>query len=60
MYLYIYRLSDYEREHPPPPGSIITYRYQELSEKGIPRFPTYVCVRYRYDHSLTLYDPSLI
>ncbi len=34
--------SDREREHPPAVGAIITFRYQELSEGGVPRFPTYV------------------
>jgi DNA ligase-1 len=34
--------SDAEREDPPPIGSIITFRYQELSEAGVPRFPSYV------------------
>lgn len=34
--------SDYERENPPPIGSIITFRYQELSDGGIPRFPAFV------------------
>lgn len=38
--------SDAEREDPPPIGSIITYRYQELSDGGVPRFPTYVGVRH--------------
>lgn len=39
-------LSDAEREDPPPVGSIITFRYQELSDGGVPRFPTYVGVRH--------------
>ena len=34
--------SDAERASPPPVGSLITYRYQELSEGGVPRFPSYV------------------
>jgi DNA ligase-1 len=37
--------SDAERESPPPIGSIITFRYQELSDAGVPRFPSYVGVR---------------
>jgi DNA ligase-1 len=37
--------SDKEREAPPPLGAIVTYRYQELSEAGVPRFPSYVGVR---------------
>jgi DNA ligase-1 len=34
--------SDAEREDPPPVGSVITFRYQELSDGGVPRFPSYV------------------
>jgi DNA ligase-1 len=37
--------SDAERESPPPIGSIVTFRYQELSDAGVPRFPSYVGVR---------------
>jgi len=37
--------SDAERENPPPIGSVINFRYQELSEGGVPRFPSYVGVR---------------
>jgi DNA ligase-1 len=37
--------SDAERESPPPIGSLVTYRYQELSTGGVPRFPSYVGVR---------------
>jgi DNA ligase 1 len=33
-----------ERESPPPIGSVITFRYQELSEGGVPRFPSYIGV----------------
>ncbi len=39
-------LTDAERGDPPPLGSIITFRYQELSDGGVPRFPTYVGVRH--------------
>nr|HEX4316785.1 DNA ligase [Kofleriaceae bacterium] len=38
-------LSDAERNNPPLVGTIITYRYQELSNDGVPRFPSYVGVR---------------
>jgi DNA ligase-1 len=34
--------SDDERENPPKIGSVITFRYQELSDDGVPRFPSYV------------------
>ncbi len=38
-------LTDAERDKPAPLGTIITFRYQELSPDGVPRFPTYVRVR---------------
>ncbi len=37
--------SDVERDNPPPVGSIVTFRYQELSNGGVPRFPSYVGLR---------------
>jgi DNA ligase-1 len=37
--------SDAQRENPPPIGSTITFRYQELSDRGVPRFPSFVRVR---------------
>jgi len=37
--------SDAERENPPAIGSLITVRFQELSEAGVPRFPSFVGVR---------------
>lgn len=37
--------TDAQREHPPTVGSIITFRYQELTDGGVPRFPTFVRVR---------------
>ena len=38
-------LTDAERESPPPIGTIITYRYQGLTAKGVARFPSYLRVR---------------
>ncbi len=38
-------LSDKQRESPPAPGSTITFRYQELTDGGVPRFPSFVRVR---------------
>ncbi len=35
-------LSDAERDSPPAIGEVITVRYQELTDGGVPRFPTYV------------------
>lgn len=37
--------SDAEREQPPAIGATITFRYQELSNDGVPRFPSYVRIR---------------
>ncbi|XP_064610647.1 uncharacterized protein LOC135474904 isoform X2 [Liolophura sinensis] len=38
-------LSDQDRNKPPKIGSIITYKFQEYTNDGIPRFPTYLGVR---------------
>lgn len=38
-------LSDADREHPPPVGSWITYRYRGLHAGGLPRFASYLRVR---------------
>jgi DNA ligase-1 len=37
-------LSDAERQNPPPVGRVIRFRYQELTDGGVPRFPWYVGV----------------
>lgn len=37
--------SDKQREAAAPVGSLITFRYQELSDGGVPRFPSFVRVR---------------
>jgi len=37
--------SDDQRRNPPPVGSKITFRYQELSKDKIPRFPSFVATR---------------
>ena len=34
-------LSDAVRRAPPPIGTLITYRYREVTERGIPRFASY-------------------
>lgn len=31
-------------ENPPPVGSVIMFRYQELTGRGVPRFPSFVRV----------------
>ncbi len=38
-------LSDALRRRPPPLGTRITYRYQNLTKAGLPRFPRYLRVR---------------
>lgn len=37
--------SDRDRANPPKIGSIITYKYQNLTAKGLPRFPVFLRVR---------------
>jgi DNA ligase-1 len=37
--------TDDQRRNPPPIGSTVTFRYQELTDRGIPRFPSFVRVR---------------
>lgn len=37
--------TDAQREKPPAIGSIITFRFQELTDGGVPRFPSFVRVR---------------
>jgi DNA ligase-1 len=34
--------SDRQREKPPAIGALITFRYQELTDGGVPRFPSFV------------------
>jgi DNA ligase-1 len=45
--------SDAERGAPPSIGSLITFRYQELSNDGVPRFPSYVGERIDADKPST-------
>ena len=35
-------LTDQERRSPPKIGSTVTFKYQNLSDKGVPRFPIYI------------------
>lgn len=42
--------SDAQRVTPPPVGSVITFRYQELSDGGVPRFPSFVRVSTEAPH----------
>lgn len=34
--------SDAQRKSPPPIGSVVTYRYRELTAKGLPRFASFL------------------
>ncbi len=34
--------TDYERENPPPVGSLITFKYKEINKSGIPRFASFL------------------
>jgi DNA ligase-1 len=36
--------TDAQRASPPPIGATITFRYQELTDGGVPRFPSFVRV----------------
>ena len=38
-------LTDAMRHQPPPIGTRITYRYQQLTKNGVPRFPVYLRIR---------------
>jgi DNA ligase-1 len=38
-------LTDPLRRQPPPIGTRVTYRYQQLTKNGLPRFPRYLRVR---------------
>ena len=46
--------SDRERENPPAVGATVTFRYQELSEASVPRFPSWVGVR----HDVAVKNPK--
>ena len=38
--------SDADRESPPPVGSVITFKYYDKYQSGIPKFPSFMRVRY--------------
>ena len=38
-------LSEANRRNPPPIGTIVTYRYRELTSRGLPRFASFLRVR---------------
>lgn len=37
--------TDSQRSNPPAIGTLVTYRYRELTRKGIPRFPHFLRIR---------------
>lgn len=45
----LHRLTNKDRRNPPKIGTIITYKFQEYSDSGNPRFPSYVGVRIDMD-----------
>lgn len=53
-------LTDALRREPPPLGARITYRYQQLTKKGVPRHPRYVRIReaFQVDSTQGLLTPS--
>ncbi|KDE04391.1 hypothetical protein, variant [Microbotryum lychnidis-dioicae p1A1 Lamole] len=53
-------LSDAQRSDPPPIGSIITYRFQNLTTSRIPRFPTYQGIRADMDEPKDAFDPAMV
>jgi DNA ligase 1 len=40
--------SDAVRKTPPPIGTIVTYKYNGLTKKGVPRFASYLRVRQEF------------
>ncbi|KAL5022797.1 hypothetical protein ScPMuIL_001952 [Solemya velum] len=42
-------MTDKDHHHPPKVGTIITYKFQEYSNSGSPRFPTYLGIRIDMD-----------
>lgn len=49
--------SDAQRAAPPAIGSTITFRYQELTDRGVPRFPSFL--RVRTDAALATGPPAV-
>ena len=43
--------TDKQRENPPPVGSIITFKYYGFYDSGIPKFPSFMRVRYKNSSS---------
>jgi len=37
--------TDAQRRDPPPLGTTVTYRYRELTSRGLPRFASFLRVR---------------
>ena len=49
LYSLYYRMSDKDRMRPPKIGSIITYKFQEYTNSGSPRFPSFLGIRIDMD-----------
>ncbi|MBW2731197.1 MAG: DNA ligase [Deltaproteobacteria bacterium] len=52
--------SDAEREDPPAIGALVTFRFQELTDAGVPRFPSYVGVRHDLSWEQVVWPPESI
>ena len=50
--------SDAQREKPPPVGSTIAFRFQELTDGGVPRFPSFVGTRVEVPAALPASPPT--
>jgi DNA ligase-1 len=50
--------SDAERESPPAIGSLITFRFQELTNAGVPRFPSFVSERHDISWDQVQWPPT--
>jgi ATP-dependent DNA ligase len=37
--------SDAQRKNPPKVGAVVTFKYQEISNSGVPRFPVFLRIR---------------
>ncbi len=49
--------TDQQRESPPAVGSIVTFRYQELTDAGVPRFPSFIGERHDVSWEQLTFEP---
>lgn len=53
-------LTDKDHNRPPKIGSIITYKFQEYTNSGTPRFPSYLGVRIDMDKPKDAVLPKIV